>query len=586
MNIWAFDIETEAWDKFVIAAAYNWNTKEMFLLRDIDEVRDWYLSLPVGSIVISYYGGGFDFIFLISIFPDYPWNIKMAGSSVIFCQIPGGAECIDASRLFPGSLEKWTGEKTKLGFDCECGKKCGGFCAIRRDMPRERMKVLEGYVCNDAVVLANRYVSDVALLESFGFEMYSRGKVRLTMGSVAWHTAAKMVGINTKKTIPWAEYDASRRAYYGGRVEPLCTIADKVEVYDMNAMYPAMLKRDVPVGIGRNLIGYHASNAYREGRHGIYFAECYLKESELAQLPHRYIEQAKGRLYPGKLMWTTGHIGGWYTLPELQAAELNGAEIQRISLARVYDHVEPLFAPYIDFVYGIREKAKSEGDDRLAALVKWYANAPSGKFAQRPVNTTARVLAENETPKLGESWVGGRIWSKPAPRRVPGSARPIVAAYLTSNGRIELYNRLKNNEGHTAYCDTDSTVLLRKDDSNVDPTRLGAWKFEGTLIDWRCIGPKMYRGVWDKPGHKDHGKDYVRAKGIPHITKEDFERFARGEPIVHERGVKKLKTSGGLFERVRLVRTNKTPANMAGTRIVLENGRTRPLHRQRNGDYE
>jgi hypothetical protein len=496
-------------------------------------------------------------------------------------QADGHAECRDTSRLFPGSLAKWSGQKTALadfGFVCSCGEACGGYCEIRRGLGRAKMNALLEYCEQDCAALLAAWRRDVPRLAECGFDVVDhRGRPRLTFGSVAWHTAARMAGVPANEKPEWEEYDAGRAAYYGGRCEVGQVSAPTGRRYDIHSAYPWALTMDVPVGESVELDSTAAKRALVAGQYGSYQARVSVPESELPPLPHRAASAHKlGRLHKGRLVWSTGVVDGAWTHVELEHAQSHGAKILRVEGARVWSASAPLYAPYVEHAYEHRRIAREAGDTAWASLMKFLANSLSGKLAQRC--DVSELVVTPERPDETWDWLGGNVYARKK-RKLGGNMRPIQAAYLTSRVRATLHDRLARHEGAWLYCDTDSTYLRGGDASGVHESELGAWGDEGPMSEWSALGPKLYRYV------DESGRRVVRAKGVPEATWEDFDALANRETVIKRRGVERIRSSGGAFERRVIERTNRAPEGFAGTRAVLGSGRTRPLHRSLDGSY-
>lgn len=578
MTWWAFDIETEAWTHLVLGCALADDGRVIDFSCDAD-VEAWYGSLPESDIVWAHNGGGFDFLYLISICrpPHYHWTARMAGSSIISCRAKAHAECRDTSRLFPGSLAKWTRQKSDPGLTCECGKACGGWCQLRRDMPAERRKRVRDYCLQDCRALLDTLRADLSRLQDEGLAILTpKGLPRLTFGGVAWHTVAPDVP-GGEDPVAWAEYDAGRRAYYGGRCEVGRVRADVGYRYDVHAMYPWALTLPVPHGERTQRMGRSASRAFDCMVPGAYHARVRIPETDLPPLPHRYSERRnRERLTRGRLLWCTGHVTGWWTTIELAAAERHGARIECIVSANTWSDFDPIYDPYVRMIYAARDAARTAGDDRWAGILKFYANALSGKLAQRP---TISALQVTKHPSEGWDHLGGDVWCRHS-RRLSPCSRPIQAAYLTSRARERLLDRLMRHRGEWLYCDTDSTYLTRQDDRDVHESELGTFGYEGEAREWRALAPKLYR-------YRDEGgADHVRAKGIPRPDWQTIDDLSKGIAIERQVGVERIKSSLGQFTRRELVRSFRDHASdRCGTRFVNPDGTTRPLHRSRGGKY-
>lgn len=572
---WAFDCECERWSTLAFAAAVA-SDGTVVRMRTAEDVRRWFRELSADDVVWSHCGGGFDFLLLIGLFETAQWTGRCAGGSLIQARPRGGPDCRDSFALFPFPLAEWAG-KEALDLPCSCGLECGGYCSIRAEgMPRAHRRRLEEYCVSDCRALLEALTRDVAQLEADGFAVMYQGKPRLSLGSIAWRTAAAMARV-PNKPIEWADIDAGLRCYYGGRCEVFRVRADAGHHYDLRAAYPWALTFPVPCGRRRALGAAQAARAYRAGKPGSYRAVVMLEESAIPQLPHRVRVREKGRAERGRLVWSCGHLDGWWTGYELRAAEERGARVLRVLGAHVWSDEEPLYRPYIDRVWALRDAAERRGDDRWARVLKQAANSLSGKLAQGADADVVRVQARGEPPPRGWYWHGGRVFSYRLRAR-PASARPIEAATITARVRIEVYDRLERNADGAIYCDTDSTFLLQRDDRGTG-SGLGEWKDKGPITEWLALAPKLMR-------YRDaEGREEVRARGIPRATWEMLDDLARGVAVTSE-GVARLRSSGGRLTAAHVTRSwRDAGSDWCGMRRVLADGTTRPLWRARDGSY-
>lgn len=591
MTIWAYDIETEAWDKLVCAAAVS-ETGEVKIFRTGRQCGEWYAGLPACDEIVSHNGGGFDFLQLIAATPGLSWSANMAGSAIVTCRAKGHALCRDSYRLFPLSLAAWTARKISTGLPCicpppDCGcppRDCGGYCSIKRSMPAAALRQLIDYCVNDCRVLLETWIADTSRLAADGLDVYSERGIRNTIGAVAWNTGAAMAHIDPQSAPSWADYLAGRAAYYGGRVEVGRTCAEIGHRYDVHAMYPWALTMDVPTGRRRVLVGPAAGREYLRNDLGLYHATVEVPRTDLPPLPHRYVGPAKGRLMPDRLLWSTGVIQGDWSGIELRHAEACGARVQKIDSASAWSDAAPVFRPYVEHVYAMRRKAIDEGDERWGGVLKWYANALSGKLAQRSEIMRLKVLAPGELAERGWHHVGNpatsRVWAI-SNDKVPSSGHTWMAATLTARSRVKLHDRLSHHSGRWLYCDTDSTYLLDRDERDVHPSALGTWGYEGEAIDWDAMAPKLYR-YRDVTG----GRYHVRARGVPRACEHVIDVLRDGGTVTRAVGVQRIRTSGGAFVARVVSRSHRDDAALwAGTRHVLPGGVTVPLHRERDGAY-
>lgn len=584
MTIWAYDIECESWDRFVVGAAVSEHGDvRTFDFHDESETIDWYCSLPKSDEVIAHNGGAYDFLQLIAAGPHLTWRGALAGSSIVTCRAKGHALCRDSYRLFPLSLAKWTNRKSETGLICVCGEKCGGYCSIRRSMPRAARQRLRDYCVNDCRALIDTWIEDTERLAADGLDVVtSRGTLRTTIGGVAWNTGATMAGIDTRHELDWGDYDAGRRAYYGGRVEVGRVTAPRGRRYDVHAMYPWALTHDVPHGRRRALYGRDATRAYARDELGLFHARVHVPDTDLPPLPHRYHGETQERLVEGRLIWATGYIEGDWSGIELRHAEEHGVKIHKIEHADTWSHASPLFKPYVEHVYAMRRKAIDAGDERWGSVLKWFANSLSGKLAQKAEISNLMVIGPDADPLEGWEQHGGpdsRVYSQTI-AKVPTSGHTWAAATLTARSRVKLHERLARHSGRWLYCDTDSTYLIDEDNTGVHKSKLGSWGYEGEAIDWLALAPKLYRY------RDEEGTPHVRARGVPRATWEALDKLRAGETVTAEGGVLRIRTSEGRFVARSVKRTHHDAGtDRCGTRYVLRDGTTRALHRDVAGRY-
>lgn len=585
-----FDIETARWSTFVLGAAVcrPTETRDTALivkpLWSIQAVREWYLSLPEDDTVLAHFGGGFDFVFLVSILPELSWQAGMAGASAVWLKAKGHARCQDSMRLFPLTLSKWTGAKGETGVPCTCGRQCGGYCAFDESPQWPYRRACMDYCVQDCIAGLTQWLEDTERLASSGFDVHTPRGIRGTIGGVAWHTAAAMGGLDPNAPVDWEDYEAGRLAYYGGRCEVGQVRAPSGREYDVRSMYPWALSLAVPIGSRRSLVGPAARAAYERGLHGSYRADVILPETDIPLLPHRAPESRdKGRINRGRLLWATGAVSGHWTAIELSAAENTGARIVSLDRAHVWESEAPIFEPYVSHVYSERRKAIDASDARWGGVLKWFANSLSGKLAMRPEVTSLRVLAPGDAIEEGWQQCGSpssRVWCSTT-RKPSSCALTHVAAALTARARVKLLERLLRHSGTWLYCDTDSTYLASDDDTDTDGEDFGTWADNGAFTDWRALAPKLYRF------RADGGKGIVKARGIPGATWDDVSTLEQGGKIVRTQGIDGLRRGQGAFQTKHLERAWLDAKNQSrcGTRFVNADGRTRPLHAVKHGDY-
>ena len=549
------DIECAGWTDFVRGALWT-PANGVRVYADADAFADAVFS--VRGSVWCHAGGSYDILFLLDVARrrGLGARIVLSGSRVLSATV-GGTMLRDSYALIPLSLARaapmFGARKSETGLACVCGTNCGGYCAIRRDLPRALMTRLESYLAQD--VEATRAVVTGALewLREHGAEP------RATIGATAWQWAKRYLDLPDADRC-W--YHHSRRAYYGGRVEVYRTTAEHIWRYDIHSSYPAALSRTaLPVGEPAVRTGTGASRAYREGAEGIYHTRVRVSDVLTPPLPVRTAE---------RLLFPSGTMEGWWTGLELRAAEAVGARVERVMFALAYPRAEATLAPWCRMVWGLRSTDKSR-----APWIKLIANSLTGKLAQRAETRAVRMLAAGESPREGEEPVGplslgilARTLS-----RVPSCAHVEWAAYLTAAARAELGAQLRHAGDDAVYCDTDSVYATRPLTRRVGD-ELGEWGYEGEGREWLALAPKLYSYL------APDGKEHTRAKGFPRATRDDLLALARGGTVRRDSGVRKFLSAargGNLWARASMARCLHREPGRVGGRILAGDGiRTLP----------
>lgn len=395
----------------------------------------------------------------------------------------------------------------------------------------------------------------------------------LTLGGTAWASVvaqlggegsraargarlALSTGENLLEPTSAAEYADSRAGYYGGRVEVFLRRAASGHRYDRNSSYPAALVNvRVPTGQRRWRRTWN-------GEEGTVWATVHVPEMHAPPLPARV---------GGRVVFPTGTFSGAWTAYELRTALARGVGLVSVQRARIATETTDCLASWCSRVWAERVSRPA-----WSKLLKLLANSLTGKLAQQPTRDELRYIAGGDVPSgarlLTPVDARGARWVAVESTRVGACARPEWSAYLTAEARGELLAQLDHAGGGAAYCDTDS-VYSTRELTRALGDGLGAWKYEGAMFDWHALAPKVYSYV------DGSGRRRARGKGLPGLDGEGFDRVARGEPHVSDRGVVTLRTSlrGGelLFERQILTRRVKRPWVWCGGRLNARGDATR-----------
>lgn len=591
MNVGAFDIETTQWDQFVCGGILDASGDVSIYWDELDCFR---AVADYDGVLWTWAGGRYDMVWIYSVAKmlGIRCEARLSGGQIVSLSI-GRATIRDGFKLYPVPLAvaaEFGGErKLETGFPCHCGSDCGGYCRINRKMARADRQRLASYLEGDLQATAGVISALHEFAEIHDIELKS------TVGSSAWATLREM-GAPDAKWRSVRDYMFARLGYYGGRTEIYDTRRlPVIWNYDINSAYPAAL-RDyaVPTGGYRRHTGAAARTAYNAGKPGIYAARVKVPDMRVPPLPNR------GR---DRLVFVTGEQIGHWTGVELHAAEATGTRVLDITESITWDTEEKVAAPFMEKFWGLRAHYGKKSPQ--GAWLKWFVNSLTGKLAMRPEGE--RLIGSPEASEI-KSCPGARnnacfgvlcgtvgccphrctetcgkwqaidrdasIYVAPT-FALDKCAHVHWSATLTAHTRISLGAKLREADDAAVLCDTDSVKATRELFLR-NGKDLGQWHFEGLRADHWGPFPKAYRNADPETGEYD-----VRAKGVPYLDAITFDRWAAGGVGVQlDRGVWGIKggaRKGPVFQRRDITRWVRASGRTVGSRLVLEDGRTRAL---------
>jgi len=548
-----YDIECGNWTEFRLGRFTSRDGTRSFESRD--EGVFFSTLVAQGGVWYGHFGGKYDALWIadMAVKAGIPWTATMRGAGIMSLKLPGGFEARDSYALIPMRLADAArmggAEKLEVGFPCECGTSCGGFCVLARDMSPGEWASLSAYLAADCECLIAALDAAADIAAEHGISL------GLTVGGTAWKTAKQWCPGVSGTTHDVASYHAVRAGYYGGRTEVYVSRAPVGERYDIHSSYPAALSRTpTPVGARRMVAGAAARRAFASQKPGVYTATVTVPE-------HHYSPPLPMRT-PERLYFPTGRFEGIWTGLELAHAVECGATIVAIDSAIVWDTTDLVFAPYADRIWAIRDGyAREESREGIAraAWVKWLANSLTGRLAIRPDHESLQFVTRDSDGMISMAGdydvlrdLPGGAFISVSSQSIDPSAHVEAAAYLTASARVELHMQLLHAGSSALYCDTDSVY------SAVPLTRglgdnLGEWGYEGDLREWDCLAPKVYR-------YQSGEKVKVKAKGMSDLDSAGFDALADGGEWQVNRGVESVKTAisrkrDSLFERKCLTRS-------------------------------
>lgn len=174
--------------------------------------------------------------------------------------------------------------------------------------------------------------------------------------------------------------------------------------------------------------------------------------------------------------------------------------------------VKGLFKDYIDYWGHIKATEKGA----LRQLAKLMLNSLYGKFATNPHATKKKPLIDRDD-------LVQYVLDDPDVRDPVYTA---MGAFITAYARNKTIRSAQAVYDRFIYADTDSLHLIGVDipeGLDVHPSKLGAWKHEGTFTDSKYIRAKTYMETID-------GVDKVTCAGMPDNVKEKvtYDNFHTG----------------------------------------------------------
>jgi DNA polymerase type B, organellar and viral len=567
-----YDIETQDWTKFVLGVIH-WPSEgrtETFRFGKEKEMAERLLSIE--GEVTAHNGGRFDHLWVLDCLQRYdlvrPTDIVSNGQGIVQMRI-GQTVFTDSMKVFMMSLAKLTkGGKGNIKDLCQCGKDCGGFCAVKRRAPESVLRKVEEYCVSDCTELANALEHFRGVAEDAGLT------IGRTIGATAWKSASESLGLD-RPDYDRKDWGLIRAGYHGGRVEPFRTESKHGYAYDVNSMYPwALGATKLPVGFVGTVYGKDAARCLSKSVPGIYNATVTVPEMFIPPLP---LPLESGISFP----W--GTFTGTWPLNELEYAISLGVKVNAVHYACTFAREEFIFGPWVENVFSHR---MSYGKDtREGKWLKNVSNSLTGKLGSRCERRAVKVWPDFDELRvcecLGECECGafrpldseGKIWESVSNSgKVEACAHAEFAAYLTGAARVKLHRALIAGGDDAVYCDTDSCWAENPRTQDIG-SELGQWEDKGEYRDFETLGPKTYHAFLD-------GEEITAAKGIPN---PEWDKMKRGEPVEYQsmRGIRRAKKGENFFQ---MIGSQRVVTANTGRRLPGPNSTTLPPKAQSTCD--
>lgn len=529
-----------------------------------EQLLDYLESRKDPLLIYAHNGGKFDFFFFMEHGAIENPALIINGRIVKACFL-GIHEIRDSYAIMPLPLKKMTDAAIGSKLDIDYNK-------LEADVRHLHKSEISVYLKQDCVVL-------------FGYVQKFREKFgdKLTVGSAAITELEKHHPVSRQNTSHDIKF---RPFYFGGRVE--CFEGGKIDappglklkIFDVNSMYPkAMHAFDHPTGanyVSIRDIGdrFNKRTGDIKGFGGVYF--MHFMGTNRGAIPRKDPETHK--------LDFNCPYGEFYACShEIKAA----CELGLLDVKEIYEVYIPCnyqrFKDFVDFWMAEKIRCQLAGDEAGTIFAKLILNSAYGKFGSnanefkewyiyddladdaekikfeewRDLHPTIRGGKDGKAISRGAEMVHdyGRfeIWQAPNPSD-RGFFDVAVAASITSAARSMLLRAIRGAD-RPLYCDTDSLICLGLSGVEIDDTKLGAWKFEGSTDTIYIAGKKMYSCRLDQVGKDGKPKFKTASKGA-HLEHDDMKKLCQGEIVHWQSDAPNFKFSGQTKFVARNVRKN------------------------------
>lgn len=384
--------------------------------------------------------------------------------------------------------------------------------------------------------------NDVHICEMFIISMLrflyenNLGAFKFTLASQAFNVwRYKFMNVRPYITLRPDILEIERNAYYGGRTETFIIgkiPEEKVYYVDINSAYPYSMKMELPT---EPLFPPRTNPTYKgflfNLKNNYVIADVSLN-TKLNAFPLRYKD---------KLCFPIGEFRTILHQPELEYA-VKYDLIDEIHVYQAY-RKSNIFNDYIDFFYGIKERATIEHNGTQRLIAKLFMNSLYGKFGQVWKHTDKVgnnkslqcYIINNRDNKTGRDfielcWYGDiyKSWNEGEDK----FSIPSISGAITAYGRMLLWDYMQIcGMENVYYVDTDSIMTNFTGYKNlkpyIDDTKLGYMALEDTSNHVFIHGAKDYEFNSER-----------KIKGVPKTAIEtmvDVFQFTRFEGFLEWR---------------------------------------------------
>lgn len=515
------DIESMNWTEFIVLGFYD--GKNYLEFRTGESFVEYIKSLKYSLNCFAHFGGGFDFMFLLEFLIKQKIEIKKIiprGSNLLEFSFKIGKfehTFKDSSALLPYSLKSLTHQ-----FNVETKKGEWDHTKTKGYTPE-----LGEYLKSDCIGLYQ-------VIEAFYESDINKGnKRRSTIASQAQAILRNYLSDPISGVPKSKASEFMRKAAHGGRTEIFKPIGHKIYEYDVNSLYPYVMRENLyPHG---KAIGCFS---YQENKLGIYEVEVITPEN--TKIPIIPFKDDK------KLIFPVGKFKTFITSVEIEYAKTLGYKFKILD-GIYYAESKYYFKEFIDDLYSIRQKF--DKNTPMNTNAKLIMNSSYGRFLLR---TDRSFITMN--PSLGdlkpfnEIKIGNEnyeLFEKSI--EIQTFNNPAIGAFILAYARIHMHKLMNPIADHVYYTDTDSIwtdLKLKSSDKLGDLKLEKASKTKDYYDSVIFLLPKTYIGLSDDI-KKIKMKGFDTRK-IEKFTLKDFQMALRGELILelkHEGKIAKFKTA-------------------------------------------
>jgi hypothetical protein len=560
-NFYVFDTETTKLEpmqkNFVFGVIYGYNYKKV--IHTYQEFIEEFNFPRYDNKTIFAHNAEFD---LLTIFGNIIKNIDNAAifnGKFIMCKYKK-ITFADSLNIFPASAEK-IGEMLDSKKHENKKVKEGGL--TKKNLNQKDIE----YCIQDCRIIFT------ALLKIFE----EIGEIKLTIASLA------MFQFRSKfltEVLYFSDLvDEFYSSYYGGRTEAFFIGECNCDCYDINSLYPDIMKNIYFPDIKRLKKETFIDTKYLlfllKSYEGLAKVTVKHKDTYFGYLPVK--EKINGQI---KLLFPVGEFTTTVNFNELRfAIESKVVEVLKVHYV-VYGN--PMSSPFVDFV-DYNYKIKSESTDKLKTTIfKLILNSLYGKWGQRLKMTTTyyeelpfQFISElitneknYEVKLFNQERKDCYLITENEQAKNTFFSIPTFSSYITSAARIKLLKSLVANEKNiVTYCDTDSIIL--------------AGKFEGKLSNELGDFKKEKKKIIEVRGLKNYSYINTDTDETINVIKGISKRSKQSETN------KKLYTIQKYYKTKQAIAQNKQAGQsyimkkelkqVYDKRIVLEMGRTIPI---------